>query len=103
MSEYKIYSLHMGKAKCAVDLGDGSERGEYVNQDYILNKMGRPHRSISLMYCYYPLDKESRRISEVMKDADVSFAWDYPYDDYFNTRAVSEGKTEGEHFTAREM
>ena len=49
MSEYKIYSLHMGKAKCAVDLGDGSERGEYVNQDYILNKMGRPHRSISLM------------------------------------------------------
>ena len=58
MSEYKIYSLHMGKAKCAVDLGDGSERGEYVNQDYILNKMGRPHRSISLMYCYYPLDKE---------------------------------------------
>lgn len=27
MSEYKIYSLHMGKAKCAVDLGDGSERG----------------------------------------------------------------------------
>ena len=51
MSEYKIYSLHMGKAKCAVDLGDGSERGEYVNQDYILNKMGRPHRSISLMYC----------------------------------------------------
>ena len=67
MSEYKIYSLHMGKAKCAVDLGDGSERGEYVNQDYILNKMGRPHRSISLMYCYYPLDKEfPGRISEVM-------------------------------------
>ena len=33
MSEYKIYSLHMGKAKCAVDLGDGSERGEYVNQE----------------------------------------------------------------------
>ena len=84
MSEYKIYSLHMGKAKCAVDLGDGSERGEYVNQDYILNKMGRPHRSISLMYCYYPLDKEfPGRISEVMKDEDVSFAWDYPYDDYF--------------------
>ena len=31
----KLYSIHMGKAKCAVDLGDGSERGEYVNQDYI--------------------------------------------------------------------
>ena len=83
MSE-KIYKLLMGPAKCAVDLGDGSERGEYVDQDYILAKMGRPHRSISLMYCYYPLDKEwPGRISEVMKDAQVSFQWDYPYDDYF--------------------
>ena len=100
MSEYKIYSLHMGKAKCAVDLGDGSERGEYVNQDYILNKMGRPLRSISLMYCYYPLDKEfPGRISEVMKDADVSFAWDYPYDDYFTYKGGLEGNTEGEPFT----
>ena len=100
MSEYKIYSLHMGKAKCAVDLGDGSERGEYVNQDYILNKMGRPHRSISLMYCYYPLDKEfPGRISEVMKDEDVSFAWDYPYDDYFTYKGGLEGNTEGEPFT----
>ena len=53
----EVYRIHMGKAKCAVDLGDGSERGEYVSQDYILAKMGRPHRSISLMYCYYPLDK----------------------------------------------
>lgn len=100
MSEYKIYSLHMGKAKCAVDLGDGSERGEYVNQDYILNKMGRPHRSINLMYCYYPLDKEfPGRISEVMKDKDVSFAWDYPYDDYFTYKGGLEGNTEGEPFT----
>ena len=37
MSEIK--KIHMGPAKCAVDLGDGSERGEYVNQDYILNKL----------------------------------------------------------------
>ena len=41
MSEIK--KIHMGPAKCAVDLGDGSERGEYVNQDYILNKLGRPY------------------------------------------------------------
>ena len=34
-----IKKIHMGPAKCAVDLGDGSERGEYVNQDYILNKL----------------------------------------------------------------
>ena len=29
--EQKIYSIEMGAAKCAVDLGDGSERGEYVD------------------------------------------------------------------------
>ena len=100
MSGYKAYSVHMGKAKCAVDLGDGSERGEYVNQDYILHKLGRPHRSISLMYCYYPLDKEfPGRISEVMKDADIKFQWDYPYDDYFTYKGGLEGNREGEPFT----
>ena len=45
-----IKKIHMGKAKCSVDLGDGSERGEYVSQDYILSRIGRPMRSISLMY-----------------------------------------------------
>lgn len=99
MSDYKAYFVHMGKAKCAVDLGDGSERGEYVNQDYILNKLGRPHRSISLMYCYYPLDEQfPGRISEVMKDAEVSFQWDYPYDDYFTYKGGLEGNTLGEPF-----
>ena len=57
MSELKAKTLHMGPAQCAVDLGDGSERGEYVNQDYILQKLGRPHRAINLMYCYYPNDE----------------------------------------------
>ena len=99
MSE-KIYGIHMGAAKCAVDLGDGSERGEYVNQDYILHARGRPHRSISLMYCYYPLDKEwPGRISEVMKDAEVSFQWDYPYDDYFTYKGGLNGTTDDEPFT----
>ncbi|MBQ5320405.1 MAG: hypothetical protein J6K17_15065 [Oscillospiraceae bacterium] len=96
----KIYGIHMGAAKCAVDLGDGSERGEYVNQDYILHALGRPHRSISLMYCYYPLDKEwPGRISEVMKDAEVSFQWDYPYDDYFTYKGGLNGTTDDEPFT----
>ena len=76
--------LHMGPARCALDLGDGSERAEYVGQDYILHKLGRPHRAINLMYTYYPHDKEwPARISEAWKDKNVSFAWDYPYDDYF--------------------
>ncbi len=100
MEEIKAYAVHMGKAKCAVDLGDGSERGEYVNQDYILHKLGRPHRGISLMYCYYPLDKEwPGRISKVCKDMDVSFQWDYPYDDYFTYKGGLNGTTDDEPFT----
>ena len=95
----KIYSLHMGAAKCAVDLGDGSERGEYVNQDYILHALGRPHRSISLMYCYYPLDEGfPGRASVVHASPDVSFAWDFPYDDYFTYKGGLEGNTDGEPF-----
>ena len=99
MCENKLYALHMGKAKCAVDLGDGSERGEYVNQDYILHTLGRPHRSISLMYCYYPLDEGwPGRASVVHAKPDVSFAWDYPYDDYFTYKGGLGGNTEGEPF-----
>ena len=99
MNENKLYALHMGKAKCAVDLGDGSERGEYVNQDYILHTLGRPHRSISLMYCYYPNDKGwPGRASVVHARPDVSFAWDYPYEDYFPYKGGLGGNTEGEPF-----
>ena len=97
--EEKIIGIHMGEAKCAVDLGDGSERGEYVDQDYILGRLGRPHRAISLMYCYYPLDEQwPQRISEAMKDADVSFAWDYPYDDYFTYKGGVGGDLSDEPF-----
>ena len=99
MSENKMYALHMGKAKCAVDLGDGSERGEYVSQDYILHTLGRPHRSISLMYCYYPLDAGwPGRASVVHANPDVSFAWDYPYDDYFTYKGGLGGNTQDEPF-----
>ncbi len=95
----KLYGVHMGKARFAVDLGDGSERGEYVNQDYILHKMGRPHRGISLMYCYYPLDKGwPGRASVVHAHPDVKFAWDYPYDDYFTYKGGLNGNTEDEPF-----
>ncbi len=81
----ELYKIHMGAAECALDLGDGSERGEYVNQDYILNVLGRPHRSVGLMYTYYPNDPEwsNKKISEICKDMEITFQWDYPYDDYF--------------------
>ena len=95
----QINKIHMGKAACAVDLGDGSERGEYVNQDYILRVLGRPHRSISLMYCYYPLDEGwPARASVAFADKQVGFAWDYPYDDYFPYTGGLEGDTKGELF-----
>lgn len=89
----KIYLAHLGKAPCALDLGDGSERGEYVNQDYILNKLGRPHRAINLMYCYYPLDEGwPLRASVAFPAKDITNAWGYPYDDYFTYRGGLEGK-----------
>ena len=70
-------------AKCALDIGDGSERGEYVSQQYILNVLGRPHRAVNIMYTYYPNDEQwPQRISEACSDMAVSFTWDYPYDDY---------------------
>ena len=58
----KIKKVKLTPAACGLDLGDGSERAEYVNQDYILNTLGRPHRNIGIMYTYYPKDKEWRFI-----------------------------------------
>lgn len=96
----KVYALHMGPAQCAVDLGDGSERGEYVDQDYILQKLGRPHRAINLMYCYYPNDdKWPGRASVVHANPDVNSAWGYPYDDYFTYKGGLNGTHDDEPFT----
>lgn len=95
----KAYQLKLGPAQCAVDLGDGSERGLYVNQDYILQKLGRPHRAINLMYCYYPLDAGwPGRASVVHAHDDVAFAWDYPYDDYFTYKGGLNGDLADEPF-----
>jgi hypothetical protein len=100
MSDLKAKSLRMGPAQCAVDLGDGSERGEYVNQDYILQKLGRPHRAISLMYCYYPNDEGwPGRASVVHADPSIQFQWDFPYDDYFTYKGGLGGTLDDEPFT----
>lgn len=99
MSDYEVKKLHMGPAQCALDLGDGSERGEYVNQDYILNSLGRPHRAISLMYCYYPMDPQwPTRASEAYQN-DGTGAWGYPYDDYFTYKGGLNGTLDDEPFT----
>lgn len=94
-----VFQIHMGPARCAVDLSDGSERGAYVNQDYILHKLGRPHRAINLMYCYYPLDKGWPVRASIAHASDtVSFAWDYPYDDYFTYKGGIHGNLKEEPF-----
>lgn len=95
----KLSRIHMGPARCAMDLTDGSERGEYVPQDYILRSLGRPMRSVNLMYCYYPLDETfPARAHEAFADKDVSFQWDYPYDDYFPYTGGLNGSRDGEVF-----
>ena len=102
MSDFngKLKKVHLAPACCAVDMGDGSERGFYVGQDYILNKLHRPHRAISIMYCYYPLDEAwPKRAQDAYKDRDVKFAWDYPYDNYFPYLGGLNGNTDGEPFT----
>ena len=87
------------KSCCALDLGDGSERGLYVNQDYILHKLHSVHRGISLMYTYYPNDKEwPVRASKIKTDKVAKGAWDYPYEDYFPYRGGREGLLDNEPF-----
>ncbi len=99
MADLKIKKVHMGPAQCALDIGDGSERGEYVNQDYMLQTLGRPHRAVSLMYCYYPNDEGwPGRASVVHASDDISFQWDYPYDDYFTYKGGINGNLEDEPF-----
>lgn len=95
----KINRVYLKPASCALDLGDGSERGFYVNQDYVLRKMGKVHRGISLMYTYYPKDKTwPVRASKACPQKTPSGAWDYPYEDYFPYLGGALGKTDDEPF-----
>ena len=95
----KTNKVILKSANCALDMGDGSERGLYVSQDYLLQKMRKVHRGISLMYTYYPNDKGwPGRASVVHKQATPSGAWDYPYEDYFPYRGGREGLRDDEPF-----
>lgn len=91
--------VFLKSAPCALDLGDGSERGLYVNQDYILSKMGKIHRGISLMYTYYPNDKEwPTRACNINPGIESAGAWDSPYENYFPYRGGREGNHNEEPF-----
>lgn len=96
----EVKRVKLTPARCALDIGDGSERGEYVDQDYMLNRLGRPHRNVGLMYTYYPFDKEwPKRSSEAYPDLEVHGQWDYPYDDYFIYEGGVDGNTSGKPFS----
>lgn len=95
----EIKKVLLCPATMGIDLGDGSERAEYVGQDYILHTLGRPHRNINIMYTYYPKDKEwPQRISEACKDMEIHFQWDYPYDDYYPYEGGLGKDTSGQPF-----
>ena len=86
-----IYGVTLSPAACSVDIGTGSERGEFVSQDYMLGVLGRPHRAINIIYCYYPFDKGwPNRVSDVFRNKG-GFIWGYPYDDYFPYRGGLRG------------
>ena len=94
-----IYRIHMGPARCAADLTDGSERGEYVPQDYILQTLGRPMRSVNLMYCYYPLDESfPLRARDAFAGKEIKSQWDTPYEDYFPYTGGLNGSRDGAVF-----
>ncbi len=96
---FPIYRIHMGPARCAADLTDGSERGEYVPQDYILHALGRPMRSVNLMYCYYPLDESfPMRAQDAFAGKEMTNQWDTPYEDYFPYTGGLNGSRDGEVF-----
>jgi hypothetical protein len=92
------YKVELAPAACALDLGVGSERAEYVSQDYVLRTLHRTHRSINLMYCYYPFDEGWPTRASVAFPPKEPFAWSYPYDDYFPYQGGSKGNTRGEPF-----
>jgi hypothetical protein len=94
----RVHQVRLSPAGCSVDLGTGSERGEFVSQDYILGVLGRPHRAINIIYCYYPFDKGwPGRASEVFRNQG-GFIWGYPYDDYFPYRGGLGGDRNAEVF-----
>jgi hypothetical protein len=54
ISPIRTRSLKLNVPPCTVGITDGSERGDYVPQEHVFNRIGRPHHVINLMFQYYP-------------------------------------------------
>ncbi|MEA3346609.1 MAG: hypothetical protein U9Q21_00785 [Candidatus Auribacterota bacterium] len=87
--------VKMNASRCAADIGDGSERGEYVPQEYVFKALERPSRAINLMYEYHPDDEKWPEMgtleNKIYKRARRT-------NKYFPYMAIDEGHTNCEPF-----
>lgn len=84
-AELKSRGCYLLRQHKQLILANGSERGEYVPMKEIFSKMHQLHDGIQLMKTYYPYHEgwqTKERISLCTKKKNVSYAWDYEYDDY---------------------
>ncbi len=81
----KLERASLKREKNRLILANGSERGDFVPLDYIFSNFGRIHDGIQIMKTYYPNDEvwsTKGRVSEFTNKKNVTYAWDYEYDDY---------------------
>lgn len=81
----KLLQASLKREKVSLILANGSERGDFVPLNYIFSEFGRIHDGIQIMKTYYPYDEmwtTKGRISEYTKKENVTYAWDYEYEDY---------------------
>lgn len=83
--DMNIKKVELKQKKTRLILSNGSERGDYIELDYILKSLNRIHDGIQLLKTYYPNDEkwsDKYRISEITDKKNINYAWDYEYDDY---------------------
>lgn len=49
-----IRRITLAAPACTLGITDGSERGDYAGSAHILQRIGRPHHVVNLMFQYYP-------------------------------------------------
>src|SRR3954467_4517779 len=82
----ELRSCTAGRAKTKLIIGNGSERGDYVDCAQLQRSFASPHDGVHLMKTYYPSDPKWNgltKISRAHPDPGVSYAWDHDYDDYW--------------------